>query len=163
MIIKRIKTNARAIALSFAAFVVAISGVAAVGSTPASAASETCASKGYSVRGTYGIYQERNDGTRVKRTGTLEVYYKKSTGKNCVMAQCFGTECGKTEYRVAAIRPSGQTKWDEINAGYWDKYAGPAETLRSTAGRCIDVYARFGATTTDTTWGETQRNNVFCG
>jgi hypothetical protein len=165
MIIKRLKTNMRGAVLAFAAFVVALSGVAAMNSTPASAMSGTCASNGYSLVGTQPIYMRKADTTIVARTGTLEVYYKSSTGKNCAMAKCTGNWCF-TMYRWVGIRPSSRDSgWDEIDAGNFSSYAGGVDTTNSTRGKCIDVDARFGGQSqpNDAGYGHTYLRNAYCG
>jgi hypothetical protein len=164
MIIKRIKTNMRAALLSFAAFVVALSGVAAVSSTPASALSGTCASNGYGLVGQNAIYMTKGDGTKL-RTGTLEVYYKSSTGKKCAMAKCSSGWCWNM-YRVVAIKDGNNTAgWEGWDGGMYTSYAGPVVTSSSTRGRCIDVYAAFTQRAGDPdpeAFGVANLNNKYC-
>lgn len=149
--------------LSFAAFVVVASGVAALGARPANAAvlSTTCSGAGYSYIGSYPIYSSIMNA----RTGTLGVYYKSSTGKNCAQATC-GTGYCYEMYRSVAIKPSGKSTWDSVDAGNFHTYAGGVTTTYSTAGKCIDVYARFsneGDASGTPLFGATARYGVFCG
>lgn len=171
MTIKRIKNNIRKVTLSFAAFVVALSGVVAVGAINSSSAAAgtmvTCYSKGYGTPvASYPIYQRSTvSNAIIARTGTLEVYYKSSTGKNCAMAKCYGSGCGPSMGRTVAIKPSGDANWDDVDQGMFAIYAGPVETDYSTRGRCVDVYARFGTSTaaTDDTYGSIYKSKILCG
>jgi hypothetical protein len=149
--------------LSFAALVVTASGLAAMGSRPAEAAvlSTSCAGAGYSYIGSYPIYSSMLN----QRTGTLGVYYKSSTGKNCAQATCGSGYCF-TMYRTVAIKPHGKSTWDSVDSGNFQYYAGGVTTTYSTAGKCIDVYARFGEqgdTSGTPLYGSAARYGVFCG
>jgi hypothetical protein len=166
MTIKRIKLNLKTTFLSLAAFVVTASGLAALGAHPANAAvlSTTCAGAGYSYIGSYGIYSSM---LKNARTGTLGVYYKSSTGKNCAQATCGNGYCF-TMYRTVAIKPHGKSTWDSVDSGNFQYYAGGVTTTYSTAGKCIDVYARFGEqgdVSGEPLYGSgsTPRAGAFCG
>jgi hypothetical protein len=154
----------KAMILSFAAFVVTASGLAVMGSHPAAAAvlSTTCAGAGYSYIGSYPINSTELNNS--PRTGTLSVYYKSSTGKNCAQATCGSGYC-YTMYRTVAIRPHGKSTWDSVDSGNFQYYAGGVTTTYSTAGKCIDVYARFGQqgeVSGTPLYGSTYRPGVFC-
>lgn len=152
--------------LSFAAFVVTASGFAAMGAQPANAAvlSTSCTGAGYSYIGSYPINMYK--GSEVyARTGTLGVYYNSSTGKNCAQATCSGNWCF-TMYRTVAIKPSGKATWDSVDSGNFQYYAGGVTTTYSTAGKCIDIYARFsqqGDASGDALYGATAKYGKFCG
>lgn len=163
MTIKRIKINMKKMLLTFAAFVVVTSGIAAMGARPAEAAvlSTSCAGAGYSYIGSYPIYSSMMNA----RTGTLGVYYKSSTGKNCAQATCGSGWC-YSMHRTVAIKPHGKSTWDSVDAGNFQYYAGGVTTTNSTAGKCIDVYGRFsneGDSTGTPLYGATARYGVFCG
>ena len=150
--------------LGLAAFVVMTSGLVALGARPANAAvlSTTCPGAGYSYVGSYGIYSSM---LKNARTGTLGVYYKSSTGKNCAQATCGSGYCD-TMYRSVAIKPHGKSTWDSVDAGNYTSYAGGVTTTYSTAGKCIDVYARFaeqGDVSGTALYGTVSKQGVFCG
>lgn len=160
MIIKRIKNNMKATFLSLAAFVVAASGVAAMGASPASAAalSGTCASNGYVKVGSKDIKLR----TGVV-TGSLDIYYSRSTGKNCAMAVAT-KNFGDRIHRTVAIKDYKNTRsWEGWDGGFYDKYAGPVVTSNSQRGRCIDAYAKFGVESDDAVYGEATITDQFCG
>lgn len=105
------------------------------------------------------------------QTGTLEVYYKSSTGKNCIMAKCqasTGWCWEKPMYRVVAVReskPGPQTTWEGWDGGMYTSYAGPVVTNGSTAGKCIDIYAGFTESASDsnpTKYGRFYAENLHC-
>ena len=77
------------------------------------------------------------------RTGTLEVYWSSSAGKNCAIARCYGTSCGSGVYRVAKIKLSSQanypTSGSGTNSGWFYQFAGPVYSPAS-GNSCIDAY-----------------------
>lgn len=108
---------------------------------PAYAAGECGA--GYSRVGSHAIRDWENNGGD-SYVGTLEVYYSGSAKRNCAIARCEGSNCGKVQYRDVYIRRSGDTSWNDYDRGWFSKYAGPAYSYGS-AGRCIDIVARFSS------------------
>ncbi|MFJ2031780.1 hypothetical protein [Streptosporangium sp. NPDC087985] len=117
-----------------------------VGAAPASAAGP-CGSS-YSRVGVYAIPKT---GTR---TGTLEVYYSSSAGKNCALAYGYGSNYGTTTWKGVSISRANGTGY-EVNADYFQYYAGPVYV--SAPGQCINVSGSVVAGTS------TSLNNVHCG
>ncbi|WP_127933522.1 hypothetical protein [Nonomuraea polychroma] len=88
------------------------------------------------------------------RTGTLEVYYGSSTGKNCALAYGYGAYANTMSWkRVSISRADGSQ--EDTDADYYQYYAGPVYV--SAPGQCIDVGATVPA------WKITELNNVHCG
>ncbi len=103
------------------------------------------------IRDRVGVYAIPRTGTR---TGTLEVYYSSSTGKNCALTYGYGPYDGTTSWkRVTISRADGSG--EHTNAGHYQYYAGPVYV--SAPGQCIDV----AGTVPD--WKTTELNNVHCG
>lgn len=121
--------------------------VLVAGATPAGATGP-CGSS-YSRVGVYAI--SRGDGTR---TGTLEVYYSSSTGKNCALTYGYGAYANTTSWKRVTIS-RGDGSGEDTNAGHFKYYAGPVYV--SAAGQCIDV----AGTVPD--WVTRELNNVHCG
>jgi hypothetical protein len=97
-----------------------------------------------------GVYAIPSSGTR---TGTLEVYYSSSTGKNCALAYGYGSYYGtKTWKGVSISRADGSG--EDVDGDYYEYYAGPVYI--SAPGQCIDVLASIPA------WNDTKLNNVHC-
>jgi hypothetical protein len=118
----------------------------AVNATPADAAGP-CGSSYSRV----GVYAVSKDGTR---TGTVEVYYSSSTGKNCALAYGYGAYANTTSWKHVTIsRGDGSHK--DTDAGEYKYYAGPVYV--SAPGQCIDVVATVPA------WVILELNNVHCG
>ncbi|GAA3689144.1 hypothetical protein GCM10022224_063270 [Nonomuraea antimicrobica] len=70
------------------------------------------------------------------RTGTLEVYYNSSAGKNCALAYGYGSYNGTTTWKGVSISRGNDTGYD-VDADYYQYYAGPVYV--SAPGQCIDV------------------------
>ncbi|MGP3918045.1 hypothetical protein [Nonomuraea sp. 10N515B] len=136
----------RKLATLLAGAALAASTTLVAGATPASAAGP-CGSS-YSRVGVYAIPQS---GTR---TGTLEVYYSSSTGKNCALAYGYGSTYGATTWKGVSISRADGSGYDP-DADYYQYYAGPVYV--SAPGQCIDV------TGTVVAGKVTELNNVHCG
>ena len=135
--IRTIVTNRKIslFALLFAGFAMAIVSGLIGGNQPAAAAGE-CGSS-YVLRKSAPINQNES------RTGTLEVYWSSSAGKNCAIARCYGVSCGAGVYRVAKIKLSGQanypTSGSGTDSGWFYQFAGPVYSPAS-GNSCIDAY-----------------------
>ncbi|TDD21585.1 hypothetical protein [Nonomuraea diastatica] len=131
--------------------VLAAATVTGVAPTPAGAASRSAAGpcgSGYSRVGVYAIPSYD------KRTGTLEVHYSSSTGKNCALAYGYGPYYGtKSWKRVTISKADGSGEHTDANE--YEYYAGPVYV--SAPGQCIDVAGTVPA------WTTTELNNVHCG
>ncbi|WP_329089483.1 MULTISPECIES: hypothetical protein [unclassified Streptosporangium] len=99
------------------------------GATPASAAGP-CGG-GYNRVGVYPIPAGG------ARTGTLEVYYNSSSGKNCALAYGYGRYAGSKNRKQVAISLSGKTSWADADNGLFVHYAGPVYV--SARGKCISL------------------------
>ncbi|MEV4833917.1 hypothetical protein AB0K05_05305 [Nonomuraea sp. NPDC049486] len=98
-----------------------------------------------------GVYAVSKNGTR---TGTLEVYYSSSTGKNCALTYGYGQYDGTTSWKHVTIS-RGDGSGADTDAGNYKYYAGPVYV--SAPGQCIDVSATVPA------WTILELNNVHCG
>lgn len=98
-----------------------------------------------------GVYPIPKTGTR---TGTLEVYYSSSTGKNCALAYGYGSNYGTTTWKGVSISRGDGTGYS-VDADYYQYYAGPVYV--SAPGQCIDVTGSVVA------GKSTSLNNVHCG
>ncbi len=116
-----------------------VASVALTGSSPAKAASGTCAGS---------LIESRNLNVGGKKVGELDVYYNGATGKNCARMNHAGSTWGqKLTTRVwigicSETKPSNgtchyDTTTDAVDKGSYAYYAGPATTKASAAGRCI--------------------------
>ncbi|MEV0615077.1 spore-associated protein A [Nonomuraea sp. NPDC050404] len=118
------------------------------GATPASAAGP-CGNS-YTRVGVYKIGVEKYG----YQTGTLEVYYSSSTGKNCALTYGAGPYANKTSWKGVVIsRGDGSGK--DTDAGDFKYYAGPVYV--SAPGQCIDVEG------ISPSWTSVKLNNVHCG
>ncbi|OUD00122.1 hypothetical protein [Streptosporangium minutum] len=116
------------------------------GAAPASAAGP-CGG-GYSRVGVYAIPASG------ARTGTLEVYYSSSSGKNCALAYGYGSYAGRVTRKAVALGLGGATAWAGADNGMFAHYAGPVYV--SARGKCIDVRGQVGAKVR-------HLNRVHCG
>ncbi|MEU6724063.1 hypothetical protein ABZ917_10160 [Nonomuraea wenchangensis] len=117
------------------------------GAAPAAAAGP-CGSS-YTRVGVYPI--KRGDGTR---TGTLEVHYSSSTGKNCALTYGYGAYANTPSWKSVVIS-RGDGSGEDSNSGTFTYYAGPVYV--SAPGQCIDVQG------TVPDWVTLKLNNVHCG
>jgi hypothetical protein len=139
-----VRTCKLATLLSGAALVASTTLVA--GAAPASAAGP-CGSSYTRV----GVYPVKRDGTR---TGTLEVYYSSTTGKNCALTYGYGAYANTRSWKSVVIS-RGDGSGEDSNSGEFTYYAGPVYV--SASGQCIDVEATVPA------WVILKLNNVHCG
>jgi hypothetical protein len=113
--------------------------LAAGGSSPAGAATGNCAGS---------LIESRNLVVGGKKVGELDVYYNRSTGKNCARMNHAGSTWGKKlKTRVwigicSEREPTNGTchydpNTDAVDLGMYRYYAGPATTKVSARGRCI--------------------------
>ncbi|MET8381680.1 spore-associated protein A [Streptosporangium canum] len=116
------------------------------GAAPASAAGP-CGG-GYSRVGVYAIPASG------ARTGTLEVYYSASSGKNCALTYGYGSYAGRVNQKQVGISLSGRSAWAGVDNGRFAHYAGPVYV--SARGKCIDVRGQVAA-------GVRHLNRVHCG
>ncbi|MBN6055177.1 hypothetical protein JYK22_24790, partial [Nonomuraea sp. RK-328] len=137
----------RKLATVLAGAALAASTTLVAGAAPAGAAGP-CGST-YSRVGVYAI--KRGDGTR---TGTLEVYYSSSSGKNCALTYGYGAYANTRSWKGVTISRGDGTGKDP-DAGHYETYAGPVYV--SASGQCIDV------TGTVPDWVTLELNNVHCG
>lgn len=145
----------RLLLVSFVAVVLSVVGV--VGMSQPAAATGECGSS-YGRIGTYAITYNG------ERTGTLEVYWSGSTGKNCAIARCYGASCGPGVFRDVRIKRSYDKAWRR-DADWYNGYAGPVYTAKST-GSCIDVYGGMSLQSASggySYYGSRTLNDVFCG
>ncbi|MFB4273561.1 hypothetical protein [Nonomuraea sp. GTA35] len=98
-----------------------------------------------------GVYSISRDGTR---TGTLEVYYSSSTGKNCALTYGYGSYANTTSWKGVVIS-RGDGSGESYDAGNYKYYAGPVYV--SAPGQCIDVEG------ISPEWTSVKLNNVHCG
>lgn len=157
MTIKRIKLNMKSMMLSFAAFVVALSGVTAmnIANSESAAAAGPCKSDYVRV----GTYNMTASGTK---TGTLEIYWSNSAKRNCAIARCYSFTCGDGVHRQVHIKRTGDTTWNDYESGWgWSTYAGPVYSYPS-AGRCISAYAHFYTKVSDN-YGTANISGKHCG
>ncbi|GAA1708756.1 hypothetical protein [Nonomuraea bangladeshensis] len=117
------------------------------GAAPAAAAGP-CGSS-YTRVGVYPI--KRGDGTR---TGTLEVHYSSSAGKNCALTYGYGAYANTPSWKSVVIS-RGDGSGEDSNSGTFTYYAGPVYV--SAPGQCIDVQG------TVPDWVTVKLNNVHCG
>lgn len=103
----------------------------------------------YSRIGVYSV--SKGDGTR---TGTLEVHYSSSTGKNCALTYGYGPYANTTSWKRVTIS-RGDGSGENTDAGRYTTYAGPVYV--SAPGQCIDV----AGTVPD--YVTRNLNNVHCG
>ncbi|NBE93062.1 hypothetical protein FE391_07660 [Nonomuraea sp. KC401] len=127
---------------------VAASATMAMGAAPAGAAGP-CGSS-YNRVGVYAI-NHKVDGSR---TGTLEVYYSSSTGKNCALTYGYGKYANTKSWKGVAIS-RGDGSGNDSDAGEFTHYAGPVYV--SAPNQCIDVQG------TVPDWNTRKLNNVHCG
>ncbi|MFC4008580.1 hypothetical protein ACFOY2_15220 [Nonomuraea purpurea] len=146
MAIERIFVRTRKLATLLAGAALATSTTLVVGAAPASAAGP-CGSS-YSRIGAYRIPE---DGTR---TGTLEVYYSSSTGRNCALTYGYGAYANTTSWKAVRIS-KGDGSGGQKNGGQFTYYAGPVYV--SAPGQCIDVVGEVPAGVS------LELNNVHCG
>ncbi|MFI6394941.1 spore-associated protein A [Nonomuraea sp. NPDC050547] len=139
--------NTRKLAALLAGTALAAATSLVVSTAPAGAAGP-CGS-GYTRVGVYGISHE--DGTR---TGTLEVHYSSSAGRNCALTYGYGQYANTMSWKRVSIS-RGDGSGDHTDAGYYTHYAGPVYV--SAPGQCIDVAGTVPGYTTRTL------NNVHCG
>ena len=147
MEIERIFVRTRKLATLLAGTALAATTTLVAGAAPAGAAGP-CGSS-YSRIGVYAI--SRGDGTR---TGTLEVYYSSSSGKNCALTYGYGSFANTTSWKRVTIS-RGDGSGEVTDAGHYKTYAGPVYV--SAPGQCIDV----AGTVPD--WVTRELNNVHCG
>lgn len=146
MDIERIFVRTRKLTALLAGTALAATTTLLAGATPAGAAGP-CGSSYSRV----GVYAVSKDGTR---TGTLEVYYSSSTGKNCALTYGYGSYANTLSWkRVTISRGDGSGR--STDAGEYKIYAGPVYV--SAPGQCIDVGATVPA------WTIRELNNVHCG
>lgn len=112
-----------------------------VSATQASAA--TSCGAGYTRVGSHAIRDWENNGGD-SYVGTLEIYWSSGAGRNCAIARCEGSNCGKSLYRDVYIRRYGDLSWNDGDRGKWVTLAGPVWSANSR-GRCIDVKASFSS------------------
>jgi hypothetical protein len=116
-----------------------VAAVALAGSPPADAASGNCAGS---------LVESRNLNVDGKKVGELNVYYNRSTGRNCARMNHAGDTWGKALITRVWIGICSETKpsngtchydatTDAVDKGKYRYYAGPATTKASAAGRCI--------------------------
>ena len=116
-----------------------IAALALTGSPPAGAASGQCAGS---------LIESRNLNVGGKKVGELNVYYNRSTGKNCARMNHAGSTWGKKLMTRVWIgicsekTPGDKTchyapDADAVDKGRYRCYAGPVTTKASAAGRCI--------------------------
>lgn len=144
---ERIFVRIRKLATLLAGASLAATTTLVAGAAPAGATGP-CGSS-YSRVGVYAI--SRGDGTR---TGTLEVYYSSSTGKNCALTYGYGAYADTKSWKRVTIS-RGDGSGEDTDAGQYKTYAGPVYV--SAPGQCIDV----AGTVPD--WVTRELNNVHCG
>jgi hypothetical protein len=116
-----------------------IAAISVGASAPADAASGSCAGS---------LVESRNLNVGGKKVGELNVYYDRSTGKNCARMNHAGDTWGKALMTRVWIgicsetKPSNgvcryDTNTDAVDKGKYRYYAGPATTKVSAAGKCI--------------------------
>ncbi|MFI6457314.1 hypothetical protein ACIBF6_37880 [Streptosporangium amethystogenes] len=116
------------------------------GATPASAAGP-CGG-GYSRVGVYAIPASG------ARTGTLEVYYNSSSGKNCALTYGYGSYAGRVNRKQVGISLAGKSAWAGVDNGMFKYYAGPVYV--SARGKCISLRGQVAT-------GVRNLNRVHCG
>jgi len=139
----------RMLFLSFVAVAFAFVGVIGI-AQPAFAAGE-CGS-GYTRVGSHAMRDYENNGGD-SYTGTLEVYWSGSAGKNCAIARCDSPNCGKTLFREVHIKRTTDISWNDNDAGWWKTFAGPVYSA-SSRGKCIKIMAAFSSKAAGTTTGD---------
>jgi hypothetical protein len=116
-----------------------VAGLSLAGSAPAGAATGNCAGS---------LIESRNLNVGGKKVGELDVYYDRSTGKNCARMNHAGETWGKRLTTRVWIGICSETEpndevchydpaTDAVDQGAYRYYAGPATTKVSAAGRCI--------------------------
>jgi hypothetical protein len=119
--------------------VAAIAAFSLADSPQASAASGSCAGS---------LIESRNMNVGGKKVGELDVYYNRSTGRNCARMNHAGSTWGKKLMTRAWIgicserRPGAKVchydpDTDAVDKGRYSYYAGPVTTKASARGRCI--------------------------
>ncbi|MEO3806098.1 hypothetical protein [Nonomuraea sp. B1E8] len=138
----------RKLATLLAGATIAASATMVAGAAPAGAAGP-CGSS-YARVGVYAIHH-KVDGSR---TGTLEVYYSSSTGKNCALTYGYGKYANTKSWKGVIIS-RGDGSGEDADAGEFTYYAGPVYV--SAPNQCIDVEGIVPA------WNSRKLNNVHCG
>lgn len=149
------KLSIKRLTLGFAAFAIAIS--TALSITQPANATGPCGPS-YSLRGSHPMMAGNSRG------GTLQIYWSNTKKNNCAVALCSNSAdtCGLGVHGEVHIRRTGDSSWNDNDSGWnFTAYAGPVYSYTS-AGRCIDAYARFyvgaGANV-----GSAYITNKYCG
>ena len=112
----------------------------------------------YALVGNYAMYNE----IFTKRTGTLEIYWSNSAGRNCAIARAYGDNYGKRLWREVYLKlSSSSTVYSD--KGYFYYYAGPVYSPPS-AGKCIDAQGNFYTNSSRSNLvGRKVISNAHCG
>jgi hypothetical protein len=110
---------------------------------------------GYTLIDQYNMYAESS----TYRTGTLELYWSNTEGRNCAIARAYGSNWGERLWRGAYISIHGGTTYKD--EGYYSYYAGPVYTPNSR-GKCIDVQGTFRTSSNGALIGNRYLKSVHC-
>jgi hypothetical protein len=134
-----IRNRARLLIAAALAGLALVASLSLTGPAPAGAATGPCPGV---------LIESRDLNVGGKKVGELDVYYDRSTGKNCARMNHAGSTWGKPLLTRVWIGICSETEpnddvchydtnTDAVDKGTYKYYAGPAITKVSAAGRCI--------------------------